>query len=91
MSYKEKVSRKENNILQVPNANIRTTVEKNKSLGEKIFMCPKSSIFRLELHHIKRERAHDPFFLISIVWNDLLKKEYIESLFSKNSHLFISK
>lgn len=55
MSYKEKVSRKENNILQVPNANIRTAVEKNKSLGEKIFMCPKSSIFRLELHHIKRE------------------------------------
>ena len=41
MGYKEKVLRKENNIiLQVPNANIVRTVEKNKSLGEKMFMCP---------------------------------------------------
>lgn len=64
MSYKEKVSRKENNILQVPNANIRTTVEKNKSLGEKIFMCPKSSIFHLELHYKKENEPKCPFYLI---------------------------
>ena len=40
MSYKEKVLRKENIILQVPNANIVGTVEKNKSLDEKLFMSP---------------------------------------------------
>lgn len=38
MSYKEKVLRKENIILQVPNANIVGAVEKNKSWGEKLFM-----------------------------------------------------
>ena len=40
MGYKEKVLRKENIILQVPIANIVSAVEKNKSLGEKLFMCP---------------------------------------------------
>ena len=35
MSYKEKG----NAILQVPNANIVGAVEKNKSWGEKLFMC----------------------------------------------------
>ena len=40
MSYKEKVSRKENNILQVPIANIVRIVDKNKSLDEKLFMHP---------------------------------------------------
>jgi hypothetical protein len=39
MRYKEKVLRKENNILQVPIANIVRAVEKNKSSDEKIFMC----------------------------------------------------
>lgn len=40
MRYKEKVLRKENNILQVPNTNIVRIVDKNKSLDEKTFMCP---------------------------------------------------
>ena len=39
MRYKEKVLRKENNILQVPNANIVRAVEENKSSDEKLFMC----------------------------------------------------
>ena len=38
MSYKEKVLRKENIILQVPNANIVGTVVKNKSLTKINFM-----------------------------------------------------
>jgi hypothetical protein len=40
MRYKEKVLRKENNILQVPIANIMTPVDKNKSLDEIKFISP---------------------------------------------------
>lgn len=42
-------------ILQVPNANIVRTVDKNKSFDEIIFMCRYSPIFRLKLHYKKRE------------------------------------
>ena len=64
MSYKEKVLRKENIILQVPNANIVGAVEKNKSWGEKLFMHLYSPTFHLELHYKKENELKSPFYLI---------------------------
>lgn len=40
MSDKEKTEEIIYTILQVPNVNIMTPVDKNKSSDEKIFMCP---------------------------------------------------